>query len=119
MSEHTFGLSTIGQILVPVHDAERATAFYRDVLGMRFLFAFPHMAFFDADGVRLYLSEPESPSSAARPRSTSGSPTSTLRSTCSSGVGQPSPSDRTSSDATGQPSCGWPSRRTRTPTTSG
>jgi catechol 2,3-dioxygenase-like lactoylglutathione lyase family enzyme len=61
MSEHTFGLSTIGQVLVPVRDAERATAFYRDVLGMRFLFAFPHMAFFDADGVRLYLSEPESP----------------------------------------------------------
>ncbi len=55
------GLSTIGQILVPVRDAEHATAFYRDVLGMRFLFAFPRMAFFDADGVRLYLSEPESP----------------------------------------------------------
>jgi methylmalonyl-CoA/ethylmalonyl-CoA epimerase len=61
MSYDTFGLSTIGQILVPVRDAERATAFYRDVLGMRFLFAFPHMAFFDADGLRLYLAEPESP----------------------------------------------------------
>jgi catechol 2,3-dioxygenase-like lactoylglutathione lyase family enzyme len=56
-----FGLATIGQILVPVTDAERATAFYRDALGMRFLFAFPHMAFFDADGVRLFLSEPEAP----------------------------------------------------------
>ena len=55
----TFGPSTIGQILVPVRDAERATEFYRDRLGMRFLFAFPHMAFFDADGVRLYLAEPE------------------------------------------------------------
>jgi methylmalonyl-CoA/ethylmalonyl-CoA epimerase len=55
------GLSTIGQILVPVSDAERATAFYRDALGMRFLFAFPHIAFFDADGVRLYLAEPEAP----------------------------------------------------------
>lgn len=59
MSVETFGLSTIGQILVPVRDAEAATAFYRDRLGMRFLFAFPHMAFFDADGVRLYLAEPE------------------------------------------------------------
>jgi methylmalonyl-CoA/ethylmalonyl-CoA epimerase len=54
-----FGLSTIGQILVPVADAERATAFYRDQLGMRFLFAFPRIAFFDADGIRLYLAEAE------------------------------------------------------------
>jgi catechol 2,3-dioxygenase-like lactoylglutathione lyase family enzyme len=61
MSGETFGLSTIGQILVPVRDAEAATAFYRDRLGMRFLFAFPHIAFFDADGVRLYLAEPEDP----------------------------------------------------------
>jgi methylmalonyl-CoA/ethylmalonyl-CoA epimerase len=61
MSDDAFGLSTIGQILVPVRDAERATAFYRDALGMRFLFAFPHVAFFDAGGVRLYLAEPEQP----------------------------------------------------------
>ena len=61
MTDTPFGLGTIGQILVPVRDAERATAFYRDVLGMRFLFAFPHVAFFDADGVRLYLAEPEAP----------------------------------------------------------
>lgn len=60
-TETPFGLSTIGQILVPVRDADAATAFYRDALGLRFLFAFPHMAFFDADGVRLYLAEPESP----------------------------------------------------------
>jgi catechol 2,3-dioxygenase-like lactoylglutathione lyase family enzyme len=60
-TETPFGLSTIGQVLVPVRDAEAATAFYRDALGLRFLFAFPHMAFFDADGVRLYLAEPESP----------------------------------------------------------
>jgi len=61
MSSDHLGLSTIGQILVPVRDVERATAFYRDVLGMRFLFSYPGMAFFDADGIRLYLSEPESP----------------------------------------------------------
>ena len=61
MTDSTFGLGPIGQILVPVRDAERAAAFYRDQLGMRFLFAFPHMAFFDADGVRLYLAEPEAP----------------------------------------------------------
>ena len=56
-----FSLSAIGQVLVPVTDVDRATAFYRDVLGMRLLFAFPGMAFFDADGVRLYLAEAESP----------------------------------------------------------
>jgi methylmalonyl-CoA/ethylmalonyl-CoA epimerase len=61
MTEPPFGLSTIGQVMVPVRDTERAAAFYRDTLGMRFLFAFPHMAFFDADGVRLYLAEPETP----------------------------------------------------------
>jgi len=61
MPDDPFGLATIGQILVPVSNAERATAFYRDALGLRFLFAFPHMAFFDADGVRLFLTEPESP----------------------------------------------------------
>lgn len=63
MTEHDtpFGLGRIGQIMVPVHDAERAAAFYRDQLGMTFLFAFPHMAFFDAAGIRLYLAEPDNP----------------------------------------------------------
>ena len=61
MSDGAFGLSTIGQLLIPVGDVARATAFYRDALGLRFLFAFPGMAFFDADGVRLFLSEPETP----------------------------------------------------------
>jgi catechol 2,3-dioxygenase-like lactoylglutathione lyase family enzyme len=60
MSDPAPGLSTIGQILIPVRDIERATAYYRDVLGLPFLFAFPRMAFFDAGGVRLYLSQPES-----------------------------------------------------------
>ncbi len=61
MTDDTFGLATIGQVMIPVADAERATAFYRDALGLRFLFAYPGMAFFDADGVRLYLAVPESP----------------------------------------------------------
>ena len=61
MPDDPFGLSTIGQILVPVSDVTRATAFYRDQLGMRFLFAYPGMAFFDAGGVRLYLAQPEEP----------------------------------------------------------
>jgi methylmalonyl-CoA/ethylmalonyl-CoA epimerase len=54
-----FGLNQIGQIAVPVRDIEGAIAFYRDVLGMRFLFqAPPGLAFFDCAGVRLMLDAP-------------------------------------------------------------
>jgi predicted enzyme related to lactoylglutathione lyase len=52
-------LSRIGQIAVNAHDVERATAFYRDTLGMKYLFSAPKLAFFDCDGVRLMLSPPE------------------------------------------------------------
>src|SRR2546430_17166955 len=55
----TVSLSRIGQISIVVKDVERATAFYRDALGMRFLFEFPGLAFFDCDGVRLMLSRAE------------------------------------------------------------
>lgn len=55
------GLGPIGQIHVSVADVDRAVEFYRDVLGLRFLFRVPgqSMAFFDRDGVRLYLGVPE------------------------------------------------------------
>ena len=54
-----FGLARIGQIAVPVSDIERAIAFYRDTLGMRFLFqAPPGLGFFDCAGVRLMLDAP-------------------------------------------------------------
>lgn len=55
------GLSTIGQIAINVRDLERATAFYRDKLGMPFLFSAGPLVFFDAGGVRLMLSRAESP----------------------------------------------------------
>lgn len=46
----------IAQLLVPVDDFERGVAFYRDVLGIPFLFAAPpQMAFFDCGGVRLLV----------------------------------------------------------------
>ncbi len=52
-------LGPIGQIAVPVGNLERAIAFYRDVLGMRFLFqAPPGLGFFDCAGVRLMLDAP-------------------------------------------------------------
>lgn len=57
------GLGRIGQIHVSVTDLERSIPFYRDTLGIPFLFGVPgqSMAFFDCDGVRLYLGRPESP----------------------------------------------------------
>jgi methylmalonyl-CoA/ethylmalonyl-CoA epimerase len=55
----TFGLSTIGQIALTVHDLARSVEFYRDKLGVRFLFQAPNMAFFDCGGVRLLLGLPE------------------------------------------------------------
>ena len=54
------GLSRIHQISMRAHDVERATRFYRDALGLPFLFAAPpRLAFFDCGGVRLMLSTPE------------------------------------------------------------
>lgn len=53
-------LSTIRQIAITVSDVERAVAFYRDVLGLSFLFSpGPNLAFLDADGIRLMLSTPQ------------------------------------------------------------
>jgi predicted enzyme related to lactoylglutathione lyase len=56
------GLGRIGQIHLSVADVDRSVTFYRDVLGIPFLFAVPgqQMAFFDCDGVRLSLGVPES-----------------------------------------------------------
>jgi methylmalonyl-CoA/ethylmalonyl-CoA epimerase len=54
------GLSKIGQIAMNAQDLDRAIGFYRDVLGLRFLFrAPPQLAFFDCDGIRLLLDVPE------------------------------------------------------------
>lgn len=51
-------LGPLGQIAVTVRDLDRMVAFYRDVLGLRFLFAAPpQMAFFDLGGVRLLLGQ--------------------------------------------------------------
>jgi len=54
-------LDRIGQIAINVKDLARAVRFYRDTLGMRFLFEVPNLAFFDCGGVRLMLSPPEKP----------------------------------------------------------
>ncbi len=51
----------IGQIAIRVRDPEAATAFYRDILGLRFLFRAGPSAFFDCGGVRLMLGPSEAP----------------------------------------------------------
>ena len=54
-------ISGIGQISIIAHDLPRATAFYRDVLGLPLLFTAGNMAFFDCGGVRLMLGPASSP----------------------------------------------------------
>jgi len=62
MANTDLSAATIGQASINVHDVEKAVAFYRDALGLRFLFqAGPKMAFFDCGGVRLMLAVPERP----------------------------------------------------------
>ena len=55
------GIARVGQIAINAYDVERATAFYRDVLGLKFLFAAGQLAFFDCGGVRLMLDKAEKP----------------------------------------------------------
>ncbi len=56
----TPNVSEIGQIAVAVNDVAKAKTFYRDVLGLKFLFdAGPNLAFLSAGNVRLMLTTPE------------------------------------------------------------
>ncbi len=60
MATEKLVLSRIGQIGITVKDLEAATAFYRDVLGLKLLFqAPPGMSFFDLGGIRLMLGRAE------------------------------------------------------------
>jgi methylmalonyl-CoA/ethylmalonyl-CoA epimerase len=48
--------ATIGQLMIPVDNFDRGVAFYRDTLGLPFLFsAPPQMAFFMCGSVRLLV----------------------------------------------------------------
>ena len=51
----------VGQIHVNAHDLERAVAFYRDRVGLRFLFQVPAMAFFQCGELTLMLGLPVEP----------------------------------------------------------
>jgi methylmalonyl-CoA/ethylmalonyl-CoA epimerase len=57
----SLGITNIGQISIIAHDTPRATAFYRDVLGLPLLFTAGNMAFFDCGGVRLMLGPASAP----------------------------------------------------------
>ncbi len=48
-------LSQIGQIALPVTDVDRSEAFYEKVIGLRKLYRFGDLSFFDCAGVRLLL----------------------------------------------------------------
>jgi len=54
-------LSQIGQIALPVADVDRAEAFYERVIGLRKLYRFGDLSFFDCAGVRLLLEKAADP----------------------------------------------------------
>ena len=54
MSE-SLDLGRIVQIAISVKDMARAVRFYRDVVGLKFMFEAPNVAFFDCAGIRLML----------------------------------------------------------------
>jgi methylmalonyl-CoA/ethylmalonyl-CoA epimerase len=52
---------SLGQIAISTDDVPRAVAFYRDALGLEFLFQAGPLAFLACGDVRIMLSPPESP----------------------------------------------------------
>ncbi|MBO0856987.1 MAG: VOC family protein [Chloracidobacterium sp.] len=60
MTEETgFALLKVGQIAVRVKDLDRATAFYRDKLGLKHLHQAPSLSVLDCGGITLLLTRPE------------------------------------------------------------
>jgi|SRR6185369_1927308 len=57
----TIAWQGLGQVAVTIHDLEKQTAFYRDTLGLAFLFQIPDAAFFQLGPVRLMLTKAEKP----------------------------------------------------------
>jgi len=50
-------LGTISQISRTVRNIQEAQRWYGEVLGLKHLYSFGNLAFFDCDGIRLFLSE--------------------------------------------------------------
>lgn len=53
-------LSKLAQVAISSRDVAKATAFYRDVLGLKVMFEVSGMAFFDAGGTRLMIGASQS-----------------------------------------------------------
>ncbi|AUD21348.1 hypothetical protein BC30090_p1081 (plasmid) [Bacillus cereus] len=52
-------IQKVGQIGVPVKDLDKAITFYKEKLGLSLLFNTDNIAFFECNGLRLFLSLPE------------------------------------------------------------
>jgi methylmalonyl-CoA/ethylmalonyl-CoA epimerase len=52
-------IQKIGQIGLPIKNLDTAIQFYKEVMGFPLLFKTDSMAFFDCNGIRLFLSLPE------------------------------------------------------------
>jgi methylmalonyl-CoA/ethylmalonyl-CoA epimerase len=59
-------LNHIGQIALAVADVDRAEAFYERALGLRKLYRFGDLTFFDCAGVRLMLEKANAPQDVER-----------------------------------------------------
>ena len=62
----SFSLNRIGQLALAVADVERAEAFYEGTLGLRKLYRFGDLTFFDCAGVRLLLEKAHEPENVTR-----------------------------------------------------
>ena len=54
-----FRIEAIGQVSRSVRDIEQAQGWYGDVLGLKHLYTFGKLAFFDLGGTRLFLTQEE------------------------------------------------------------
>jgi catechol 2,3-dioxygenase-like lactoylglutathione lyase family enzyme len=55
--KETLSIGVIGQIARTVKDINAASRWYGETLGLKLLYAFGNIIFFDCGGVRLFLSE--------------------------------------------------------------
>ena len=53
----TMAMASLGQVARPVRDIAAARVWYGEVLGLKHLYSFGDLAFFDCGGVRLFLSQ--------------------------------------------------------------
>ena len=54
-------LTRLGQFALPVSNADASEAFYAEILGLKKLYRFDNLVFFDCDGVRLMLEAGDGP----------------------------------------------------------